>query len=518
MIAFRSTFSRRDPRTFHLFYLAGPGGWPLSSLSQESMTESPRRIERDAYGYRAMVAVAIPLAATVGCFSITLFTDRTLLMWYGPTSSAASMAAGNLYWAIACIPVTAMGFITPLAAMAMGKKRGRGAVALRVWSLLWQCLWFTLACVPAFALIGWMSPNLFEAFGHDIELAKQEARYFQTLLLVAPASMLEAGLTAFFVGRRVTRPILQTNIASSVLNVGLDYWFIFGGLGLPAMGVFGAALATTIAMWFKVAVFAVMLMRLNSFGRHFRAAWRPSRHVMTEIIVPGSAIGLQQLIRSGLFSFVLLVIGAASVTGLAATSAALTMYQLLSIPAIGLGTAVTVLTGQALAAKGIGLASDTIRRGMGLGVAVALTLAIALAAFPETLLQIPLGGISDEERAEIQPLAIRLMRFAAVYALVDVASLLLAASAKGIGKSFVILVATAVPGMLVVAGGWLLAPDGWLRAGSLVGEDQIVIHWWSALVLWSTAQAFVLAGSLFWSTNALLPVRVGQAPPSQPDA
>lgn len=222
---------------------------------------------------------------------------------------------------------------------------------------------------------------------------------------------------------------------------------------------------------------------------------------MNEIIVPGSAIGLQQLIRSGLFSFVLLVIGAASVTGLAATSAALTMYQLLSIPAIGLGTAVTVVTGQALASKGIGLASETIRRGMGLGLVVAMTLAIALAAFPELLLQIPLGGISEQERAEIQPLAIRLMRFAAIYALVDVASLILAASAKGIGKSFVILVATAIPGVLVVAGGWLLAPDGWLRTGSIAGEDQIVLHWWSALVLWSAAQAFVLAGSLFWSTK-----------------
>ncbi|MFG0266124.1 MAG: MATE family efflux transporter [Rhodopirellula sp. JB055] len=462
------------------------------------MSEFTRRSESDAYGYRAMVAVAVPLAATVGCFSLTLFTDRTLLMWYGPTSSAASMAAGNLYWAIACIPVTAMGFITPLAAMAFGKKRGRGAVALRVWSLLWQCVWFTLACVPAFALIGWLSPSLFEAFGHDTDLAEQEARYFRTLLWVAPASMLEAGLTAFFVSRRVTRPILRTNIASSGLNVVLDYWLIFGGIGLPAMGVFGAALATTIAMWFKVAVFAMMLLRLHSFGRHLGMAWRPNVRVMAEIIGPGSAIGLQQLIRSGLFSFILLVIGAASVTGLAATSAALTLYQLLSIPAIGLGTAVTVVTGQALAAKGIGFASETIHRGIRLGLAVALSLAAVLAAFPETLLQIPLGGVADQERTTIEPLAVRLMGYAAVYVLVDVASLVLAAAAKGIGKSFVILVSTAVPGFLVVTGGWWLTHHGLLGGGTMASEQQVVTFWWSTLVLWSAAQATILAGSLFW--------------------
>ncbi|MCC9658414.1 MATE family efflux transporter [Rhodopirellula halodulae] len=464
------------------------------------MLQSPNRSKNDAFGYRAMVSVAIPLAATVGCFSLTLFTDRTLLMWYGPTSSAASMAAGNLYWAIACIPVTAMGFITPLAAMALGKKRNRGAVAQRVWSLLWQCVWFTLACVPAFALIGWASPLLFQGFGHAAELADQEAKYFRTLLLVAPASMLEAGLTAFFVGRRVTRPILRTNLASSALNVALDVWFIFGGLGLPAMGVFGAALATTVSMWFKVAVFLTMLLRLKSFARHRSSAWKPRRQLMREIVGPGAAIGLQQLIRSGLFSFVLLVIGAASVTGLAATSAALTLYQLLSIPAIGLGTAITVVTGQALASNGIGLASETIRRGMTLGVAVALALAMILVLFPDALLQIPLGGVDAAERADIQPLAVQLMRYAAVYGLVDVASLLLAASMKGIGKSFSILIATAVPGIAVVGLGWLLVPGGSFSSAT-VDDATVVTYWWSALVIWSAAQSAILAGSLFFTTK-----------------
>ncbi|MEP4685820.1 MAG: MATE family efflux transporter, partial [Rhodopirellula bahusiensis] len=227
-------------------------------------------------------------------------------------------------------------------------------------------------------------------------------------------------------------------------------------------------------------------------------AWRPNLRVMTEIIGPGSAIGLQQLIRSGLFSFILLVIGAASVTGLAATSAALTLYQLLSIPAIGLGTAVTVVTGQALAAKGIGLASETIHRGIRLGLAVALSLAAVLAAFPEMLLQIPLGGVAAQERIAIEPLAVRLMGYAAVYGLVDVASLILAAAAKGIGKSFVILISTAVPGFLVVAGGWWLTHDGVFGGRTLASEQQVVTFWWSTLVLWSAAQAAILAGSLFW--------------------
>lgn len=403
-------------------------------------------------------------------------------MWYGPTSSAASVSAGNLYWTVACIPVTAMGFITPLVASAMGRRRQRGAVTRRIWSLVWQCVWLTLMCVPVLILIGVFSSSIFAAFGHEVELARQEAQYFRTLLMVAPASMLEAGLTAFFVGRRITRPILRTNIASTAINVVLDFWLIFGGLGVPAMGVFGAALATALAMWFKVAVFASLLVRVKSFRRHFVKAWKPDCAVIREIVVPGSALGIQQLIRSSLFSFVLLVIGSASVVGLAATAAALSLYQLLSIPAIGLATAVTVVTGQAYSSAGIALASRVIAKGIVVGTIAAIIVAGTLWAFPETLLRVQLGGLAKNEQAIIQPLAVTLLGYAAVYGLADVASLILGASIKGIGRAFIILVATAVPGVVCVAAGWWFAPEG----------EPAVTHWWTVLLVWAGLQAAII--------------------------
>ncbi|QEG39251.1 Multidrug resistance protein NorM [Roseimaritima ulvae] len=436
-----------------------------------------------------MLSVALPLTATVGCFAVTLFTDRTLLMWYQPVSSAASLAAGNLYWATVCIPVTAMGFITPLVAIAMGPKRRRGEANRRVWSLLWQAIWITLLCIPVFAMVGLFSEQLFVAVGHAAELAAEEATYFRTLLLVAPASMLEAGLTAFFVGRRITTPILRANVASAVLNVVLDYWLIFGGLGLPALGVLGAALATAVAMWFKVAVFATLLIRLSSFGRHRVTAWRPSRKLMSEIMVPGSALGIQQLIRSALFSFVLMAIGTASVNGLAATSAALSLYQLLSIPAIGLATAVSVVTGQAYAKSGIGLAVKVVRRSLVLGGSFAIALAGLLVMFPGPLLDISLGGVLAAQRSEIEPVATRLLGFAAVYCLFDVAGLTLAAAAKSIGKTTLLLTATAISGFVCVTIGWMHAPT----------NAAAVSYWWSVLIVWAALQFLGIAAGV-WVT------------------
>ncbi|MCH1438897.1 MAG: hypothetical protein L7W43_04550, partial [Rubripirellula sp.] len=42
--------------------------------------------------------VALPLMVSAGTFSLVLFADRTLLLWYDGESMSASMAGGNFFW------------------------------------------------------------------------------------------------------------------------------------------------------------------------------------------------------------------------------------------------------------------------------------------------------------------------------------------------------------------------------------------------------------------------------------
>ncbi len=71
---------------------------------------------------------------------------------------------------------------------------------------------------------------------------------FPVLLLTHIIIVLEASMRSS--GDTVT-PLLM-GAMTIVLNIALNFWLIKGGLGIPAMGVAGAALATTISRLFQV--------------------------------------------------------------------------------------------------------------------------------------------------------------------------------------------------------------------------------------------------------------------------
>lgn len=196
-----------------------------------------------------------------------------------------------------------------------------------------------------------------------------------------------------------------------------------------------------------------------------------------------TTLGFQQLVRSALFSYVLLCIGEASVTGLAATSAALSLYQLLAIPLIGLATAVTVMTGQAYAMQRSRLVYLVSRNGLTLSLGISLLIAAAMFAFPRWMLSISLGGLTPEELSRIEPLAVQLLGLAAIYGVLDTLALIISAILKGVSRTAVILFATLVSGLLAVGVGQ------WWAASAAA--------WWGILIAWAAIQFVMLAFSLY---------------------
>ena len=91
-----------------------------------------------------------------------------------------------------------------------------------------------------------------------------------------------AAMVAMLKGVEVVRVTLYTTILSLISNVGLNYVLIFGKLGLPALGVTGAAIATVIARIIECAavcsylfrVQKVLPLRAKDLTHHEKWAWQ----------------------------------------------------------------------------------------------------------------------------------------------------------------------------------------------------------------------------------------------------
>lgn len=80
---------------------------------------------------------------------------------------------------------------------------------------------------------------------------------------------------------------MYTQSTGAIVNIILDGWFIFGGLGLPAMGLMGAAIATVIGQWVSAGLAIFFNLKFNpdiSFGLQYL---KPKKEILKPILNVG---------------------------------------------------------------------------------------------------------------------------------------------------------------------------------------------------------------------------------------
>lgn len=431
-----------------------------------------------------VLRVAIPLMISTGTFSLVLFADRTLLLWYqdGAQMSAA-MAAGNLYWTLVCLPVGIASLTGAIVAQYVGSGQEQ-----QVGRFLWQVVWFALAMTPVFLLFAWIAPWLFRVSGQPAELIAAEATYLRILLIGAVGTLVETGLSGFFSGIQRTRIIMWASVATAIINITLDVWFIFGGLGLPAMGIAGAGWATVIAFWVKALIYASILLS-PMFNARFQIrsgrSWQPK--LLLKLLFFGLPAGLQYFTEAGIFTLIVLQIGQLGDIPLRATTMAINFNMIAFIPLIGVSIATSVLVGHHLTSRGVAGAIVATRAALTIALGYSLLWAPWYVFAPDLLLSFYRLGQSDPETVEAIAAARMLLQFVAVYLLFDSVQIILTGALRGAGDTWFVLgsaIAATMVAMLVGMTGVQAVTDS-------LGIEPL--HWWWGIItLWVMLLAVVM--------------------------
>ncbi len=272
-----------------------------------------------------------------------------------------------------------------------------------------------------------------------------ETLYFQVCMFGSGAFVIASSMSAFFNGLGKTRVVMVVDSSSSMLNVALDYCWIFGHCGLPALGIVGAAWATVVSLWFRVAVYAVLMMApryrrpYNLWsGRSFNPA------VMKRLFLYGGPNGLQMLVEIGGFTLFLLLVGTLGEDAMAATTLAFNVNLLAFVPMIGLGIALSMIVGHQLGGDRPAMAARATWTGLWMAMTYMGTMALIYVTIPDVLLMGHAAGTSPEQFAGLRNTTVVLLRFVAAYCLFDALSVVFASALKGAGDTHFILLISLV--------------------------------------------------------------------------
>jgi len=239
-------------------------------------------------------------------------------------------------------------------------------------------------------------PWLFPLMNDDPEVIRIGIDYIRWLILQAVFAGFIAACTGFWNGIGESRIYFTSLLAMHAANIFLNYIFIFGHFGAPAMGAEGAGFATFLANVLGAALFAWLGFRHGrpyGFTR-FEAGIEEIRRVL-RLAVPA---GLQQVLDVAALTVTYSIVGRVGTAELACYSVLINLINFVGLPAWGLGTAGATLVGQALGRRDVADARQWARETVRVGIVAMGVIGVPFWVAPELLLSI---WIHDAATAEL---------------------------------------------------------------------------------------------------------------------
>lgn len=297
-------------------------------------------------GYAHVLRVGLPLLAGMASITAMHLTDRLFLGWYSQDALAAAMPAGAAFFLCTSFFLGTAGYVGVLIAQNVGAGRPRA-----IGAVLWQGIHFAALAAVCLCALALAADAVFALMDHAPAVRRLEAVYFRVLMFGAGLMVLESALAAFFSGRGLTRAVMLVNFGGALLNIPLDYLLIFGGPGVPSLGVAGSAIATVAAWAAMAGTYAVLVFtRRNDRLFAVRRAFRPDAAVFKKLVLLGAPGGAQIFLDMFAVTFFIALAGQLGTTELAATSLVLSANTPAFMPLLGLSSGLAVVVGQAMGA------------------------------------------------------------------------------------------------------------------------------------------------------------------------
>lgn len=408
-----------------------------------------------------LLRLAFPVIVSRSSQVVVGLCDALMIAGLGESALAATTTGAFNTFALLILPMGITFIVASFASQLFGKGDLAGARRYALYGLMLAVLTQVL-CVAMIPLV----PAAIGRLSYAADVRELMTGYLEVRLLSGGAAIGIEALSNYYGGLGKTSYGMYANLALMAVNVTGNYAFIGGHLGMPKMGVTGAALASTLATW---AAFGGFLAGFAWGGRLVKAGAMRWGEMM-RLLRFGVPSGLNWFFEFAAFNvFVNVVVAGLGTTTLAAMMAVMQINSVAFMPSFGIASAGAILVGQSIGAG----AKDEVPRVVRLTFFTAATwqgvVSVSYVLTPALLFR-PFAG-DGATVDELMRVGTRLLMLSAAWQVFDAAAGTLAEALRAAGDTAFTLWARTVIGWVI------FVPGSYLTVHSFNGGDVGAMVW-----------------------------------------
>ncbi len=302
-------------------------------------------ISRDRKFYQRLLALTLPIAGQNLIIYALNMLDTIMLGKLGESQIAAAGLANQPFFVFTLFLFGISSGSSILVSQYYGKGDKKSVSKVMMYALLLSAV---LSAVFMIAVLLFPRQTM-GIFSSDESVISMGVQY---LRIVAPSYILTAISTTYLSVVRATEDVhlpLKINTLALSLNAVLNYILIFGKLGLPKMGVSGAALATLISRMVECGIVVYLManhrekvaLKWQYIFHMDKPLLRDFFHYATPVIINETLWGLGVSVYS-------IILGHMGTSVVAAYNVAQVFEKFASVAMMGVANATVIILGQQL--------------------------------------------------------------------------------------------------------------------------------------------------------------------------
>jgi len=436
---------------------------------------------------KKIIKLSLPLFIAQFAQTAMGFVDTVMAGGVSATDMAAVAIAASIWLPCILFGVGVLMALIPLTAQAHGAndldnipKTGQQGLYLSL-----------LLCIPV-AIVLFNASSLMVLMEIEDRLAEITTHYLYAMIFAIPAFLIFQALRNYIEGLSLTKPAMVIGFLGLLLNIPLNWMFVYGEWGAPALGGVGCGVATAIVYWFMCAALAAYVYYTRKLKNYplFTKFTKPDYKHIYHIAKLGLPVAVALFFEVTIFAAIAILVAPLGANVVASHQIAINFSSMIFMLPMSIANAVSIRVGYNLGKQSNNGAKQASYAGLSIGLGLSVITAALSIIFKQQIAELYSNNI------EVIELAITLILLSAIYQCVDAIQVVAAGALRGYKEMSAIFIRTFISYWIVgLPLGYILGMTDWLT------EPMGAIGFWIGITVGLTTAAILLGQRLHHIQN-----------------